>query len=99
MAKSSLDLFRSLRVYERLSVGMLLNDMVCNRIMKINFVVNRAPSIYNLATKVFGNNFINTILNATYCKIFTAGNSIAEANELSQYFRKQGIFTIIKVYL
>ena len=69
---------------------LLLNDMACNRVMKLNLLVDAAPAIYKATSRILGKNFVNSFINATYCKIFTAGNSIQEANLTSNYFRSQG---------
>jgi hypothetical protein len=74
--KITAEAFKNLRVYQRLSVPLLLNDMACNRIMKISYLVDKAPIIYKTATKLLGKGFVNSIISATYCKVFTAGSSI-----------------------
>lgn len=57
--KFSLEVFKQLRVYKRLSVPLIVNDIVCNRLMKLSFFVDKAPIIYKGACKVIGKNFIN----------------------------------------
>jgi hypothetical protein len=84
------DGFKQLRVYKRLSLPLLLNELACNRIMKLSSFVNAAPQIYRYSCRLLGRNFVNHIIQSTYCKIFTAGNTIQEADEASHYFRKQG---------
>lgn len=79
----------NLRVYKNLSTLHLLNAMMCNRIMKQPILVNNSRRMYNLSTKVFGKKFVNAILTATFCKVLTAGNSLREADQISNYFRKQ----------
>ena len=91
MIKATLDTFKQLRVYRRLTLPLLFNDVLCNRIMKLNTLVNYAPRIYQLSCNLFGKNFVNAFLHSTYCKVFTAGNTIREANEVSEFFRAQGI--------
>ena len=95
ISKSSLSSFKQLRVYRRLSLPLLLNDVACNRIMKLNGLVNQAPRIYRISCALFGRNFVNALLHATYCQVFTAGNTIAEANHMSDFFRAQGTFANI----
>ena len=75
-SKITTETFKNLRVYKRLTVPLLLNDIACNRLMKLNFVVDKAPDIYRLSTHIIGKGFINAIVNATYCKIFTGGNTV-----------------------
>ena len=78
--KISSEAFKHLRIYQRLSVPLLLNDMACNRLMKLNYLVDKAPSLYHSGCKWIGKNFINSIVHSTYCKVFSAGASVAEAN-------------------
>ena len=74
--KISAETFKHLRVYQRLSVPLLLNDMMCNRAMKINFLVDKAPVMYRVASKLLGKNFVNSIVHNTYCKVFSAGATV-----------------------
>jgi hypothetical protein len=82
--------FKHLRVYRRLSIPLLLNDIACNRLMKLNKLVDKAPSMYRTATRYLGKNLINSIVHSTYCKVFTAGNTVAEANECAKFYQEQG---------
>lgn len=79
----------NLRVYKNLTTPHLINAMMCNRIMKIPILVNNSRRIYDLSTKILGKRFVNAILTATFCKVLTAGNSLREADQISNYFRKQ----------
>lgn len=88
--KFSVEVFKQLRVYRRFSLPLILNDMACNRLMKLTFFVDNAPLIYRYACRLIGRNFVNELLNSTYCKVFTAGNTIEEADRASEYFRAQG---------
>lgn len=74
--KISAEVFKQLRVYRRLSLPLILNEIACNRIMKLSSLVAVAPQIYRLSCTLIGKNFVNFIINSTYCKIFTAGNTI-----------------------
>ena len=89
--KISSEAFKHLRIYKRLSVPLLLNDMTCNRLMKLNYLVDKAPSLYQAGCKFIGKNFINAIVHSTYCKVFSAGASVAEANETAHLFRNQSM--------
>lgn len=88
--KITAEAFKHLRVYQRLTVPLLLNDILCNRIMKFTYLVDQAPTFYANASRLFGKRLVNAIVSATYCKVFTAGSSIPEVNETSNYFRSQG---------
>lgn len=84
--------YASLRVYKSLPTIGLLNAMLCNRVMKRPFLVNNSRRMYQLSTKLFGKKFVNSILTATFCKVLTAGNSLKEANQISNYFRDHSNF-------
>ncbi len=86
--KSEILKYANLRVYKSLSTLNLLNSMLCNRIMKKPILVNNSRRMYELSTKLFGKSFVNAILTATFCKVLTAGNSLQEANQVSDYFRQ-----------
>lgn len=75
-SKSLFDTFKVYRVYKALSVPLIINDMICNRIMKSQKFVSLSPKLYKWSCQYIGHNFTNFILQSTYCKIFTAGNSI-----------------------
>lgn len=84
--------YASLRVYKSLPAIGLLNAMLCNRVMKRPFLVNNSRRMYQLSTNIFGKKFVNSILTATFCKVLTAGNSLKEANQISNYFRDHSNF-------
>lgn len=79
--------YANLRVYKGLTTVGLLNAMLCNRIMKRPFLVNNSRKMYEISTKILGKKFVNSILTATFCKVLTAGNSLKQANRVSDYFR------------
>ena len=41
--KISTELFKQLRIYRRLSFPLLINEVACNRIMKLSSLVANAP--------------------------------------------------------
>ena len=94
MQKVTSETFTQLRVYRRLSTPLLLNDMLCNRFMKMNFLVDKAPTIYTWSTKIFGHGLINWVVHSTYCKVFTAGSNVFEVDQTADYYRKAGILYI-----
>lgn len=87
---ASIETFKALRIYRNLSLGLVLNQILCNRLMKISPLVNNASRVYKLSSTIFGKRFVNLIINATFCKTLTAGNTIEEADQMSNYFRKSG---------
>lgn len=77
-----------LRVYKNLTNIELLNIMLCNRIMKVPLLVDNSRLLYNLSSKILGTNFTTFLINKTFCKALTAGNTLQEADKVSNYFRK-----------
>lgn len=68
--------FKHLRVYKSLTVPLLINTIACNRLMKLNYLVDKAPNMYKVATKFFGKTLINGIVNSTYCRVFSGGKTV-----------------------
>jgi hypothetical protein len=58
--------------------------------MKLNRLVDRAPDIYRTATNIFGTRFVSSLVHNTYCKVFTAGSTVAQANESAKVYQNQG---------
>lgn len=81
--------FVGLRVYKNMTTLNILNSMICNRIMKIPFIVRNSRTMYELSSKILTKTFVNAVVKSTFCKTLTAGNTIAEANTISEYFRKE----------
>ena len=75
--KVTAEVFKQLRVYQSFTIPQILNTMLCNKLMKVNFLVERAPTMYKSATRLFGSKFVNSIIHSTYCKVFTAGTTVA----------------------
>lgn len=71
--------FYSLRVYKQLSTAAVLNLMLCNRLMKIKPLVANSAKLYKYSNRVFGASFTNFVLNQTFCKALTAGNTLEDA--------------------
>lgn len=82
--------FYSLRVYKNLSTSAILNLMLCNRLMKIKPLVANASKLYKYSNKIFGSSITNFALNQTFCRALTAGNTLSDANSVSQKFRNEG---------
>jgi hypothetical protein len=68
--------FYHLRVYKQLPLGSLLNLMLCNRIMKSKPLVTHANKIYKLSNCIFGKQITNALINRTFCRALTAGNTL-----------------------
>jgi hypothetical protein len=83
--------FYPLRVYRHLTTGDILNLMMCNKIMKSKFMVKNAGQIYKFSKNILGANFTDAILNNTFCKALTAGNTLAEAEKVADVYRKNNI--------
>jgi len=81
--KSSLSVYKGYRVYRHLSFMAIVNHMICNRIMKSKFIVEMTPSLYNVASKFPGKMITNWVVNSTFNKMLTAGNTLADLQKRS----------------
>lgn len=68
--------FYPLRVYKNLTTSSILNLMLCNRLMKIKPLVANSAKLYKISNSIFGSGFTNFVLNNTFCKALTAGNTL-----------------------
>ncbi len=66
----------------------IVNSMICNRIMKFPSIVRQSRNIYDISSKLLSKSFVDYIITNTFCKTLTAGNTLEEANKVSDYFRK-----------
>lgn len=74
--KNTAKSFYPLRVYKYLSTPAIFNLMMCNRLMKIKPLVSKSALLYKYSTKVLGSTLPNFILNQTFCRALTAGNTL-----------------------
>ena len=88
--KNTAKSFYSLRVYKNQSTASILNLMLCNRMMKAKPLVANAAKLYKYSKTIFGSTFTNFVLNNTFCRALTAGNTLQEASAIADTFRKQG---------
>lgn len=71
-----LQAYKALRIYRRLPTSLIFNSLLCNRIMKVPLFVNNASKIYKGIRSIFGLSLANALINHTFCKMLTAGNTI-----------------------
>jgi len=83
--------FYSLRVYKHLSTSNILNLMLCNKLMKSKFLVKNAGRMYKTSSAILGEGFTNAVLNSTFCKALTAGNTFEDAEKVADMYRKNNI--------
>ena len=81
--------FTTLRVYKHMTTLNILNSMICNRIMKSPTLVKNSRAMYEFSSKILGKKIVNWFVTLTFCKTLTAGNSLTEANQISDYFRNE----------
>lgn len=91
--------FYNLRVYKNQSTPDILNLMLCNRLMKNKSLVAKSAKLYKYSRTIFGSTITNFVLNNTFCRALTAGNTLQEASAVSDQFRKQGNYFLIKTSL
>jgi hypothetical protein len=71
-----LSAFKTLRIYKTMTFGNIINNIVCNRVMKFKFFVANASSLYKYSSYFVGKGFTNYCINNTFCRMLTAGNTI-----------------------
>lgn len=74
--KNTAKQFYSLRVYKHLSTPAILNLMLCNKLMKVKPLVANSAKLYKYTTKIMGSTIPNFVLNQTFCRVLTAGNTL-----------------------
>lgn len=87
--------FYGLRVYKNQSTPSILNLMLCNRLMKVKPLVANSAKLYKMSRTMFGSTITNFVLNNTFCRALTAGNTLQEASAIANEFRKQDIAIIL----
>lgn len=85
-----LQFYKNLRAYRHLSFFSLINQILCNRILKNQFLVSVSPNIYKAALRFPGKIITNYIMGNTICKLFSSGQNIEELNKASQHLANQG---------
>lgn len=71
--------FYSLRIYKNFTTPEIFNLMLCNKLMRIKPLVANAAKLYKVSSTVLGSNLTHVILNNTFCRALTAGNTLYEA--------------------
>lgn len=77
--KPSASSFYSLRIYRKFTIWEVLNLIMCNRVMKIKPIVSNANALYSLSTRILSQKLVNYMINRTFCKALTAGNTLKSA--------------------
>lgn len=73
---TNLQAYKNLRVYRHLSVLGILNQMLCNRLMKSKALVAATPALYRAAIRFPGKTITHWLVGSTLNRIFTGGNKI-----------------------
>jgi hypothetical protein len=58
--------------------------------MKIKPLVDNSARLYKWSRAILGESITNGVLNQTFCRALTAGNTLEEAQKVADGFRKQG---------
>lgn len=74
--KKAFNEYHSLRIYRRMSTLNIMNLMMCNRMMKVKPLVANSSKLYKVSSRIFTPTLTNFIINQTFCKVFTAGNTL-----------------------
>lgn len=74
----NLQSYKHLRVYKHLSILGILNQLLCNRIIKSKLLVAAAPDLYNACKFFPGKTITNGFIGATFNRMFTGGTRIED---------------------
>jgi hypothetical protein len=86
----NLQFYKNLRVYKHLSLLGILNQLLCNRIMKSKLLVAAAPALYN-ACKIFpGKTITHGFIGATFNRVFTGGAHIEDLEASTRHLAERG---------
>jgi hypothetical protein len=80
----SADSFKLLRVYRNYSGLQLTNALMVNRAAATPWLVANSMRLYKLAKRVIGTRLTNSIVERTFGRVFTAGKTLDEVNEMSR---------------
>ena len=75
--------FSHLGVYRGLTTPALLNIMLCNRVMQNKWLVANSPKLYTVSKSILGGTIVDTVIQKTFCKALTAGNTLQQAQKVS----------------
>lgn len=74
--KVDLKPFLALRIYKDVPTFKITNALLCNTLMRSQFLVDNAPSMYKMSTKLLGQQIPGFFLRKTFCDVLTAGNTL-----------------------
>ena len=74
--KTDLKPFLALRVYKDIPTLKITNALLCNTLMRSQLLVDNAPNLYKLSTKILGHTIPEFFLKKTFCEVLTAGNTL-----------------------
>ena len=87
--KASATKFYALRVYRNNSLFDIFNTLLCNRLMKFPKLVAKSDHFYSIACKIMGKTIPNYILQNTFMRLFTAGNTLKQTDSIADFYRKE----------
>ena len=64
--------------------------------MKVPAIVANANKLYKISRSILGSTIVDTVIQKTFCKALTAGNTLEDAQEVSKMFRDQSTFMLIQ---
>ena len=74
--RNAVNQFSHLGIYKALSTPAIVNLMICNRVMKSKPIVANANRLYKISRSVLGSPIVDTVIQKTFCKALTAGNTL-----------------------
>ena len=80
--------FFALRVYRNNSLFDICNTLFCNKLMKMPKLVAKSNDLYSIACKIMGKSIPTFILQNTFMRLFTAGNTLKQTDKIANFYRK-----------
>lgn len=74
--RNAVQQFSHLGIYKALTTPSIINLMVCNRVMKVPFIVANANRLYKISRSILGSTIVDAVIQKTFCRALTAGNTL-----------------------
>jgi hypothetical protein len=87
---TNLQSYKNLRVYRHLSLLGIINHIICNRVMKSQFLVSVSPALYQAARRFPGKTITHWLIGSTFNRVFTGGNKIEGLEESTRHLAERG---------
>eukprot|EP01017_Pseudomicrothorax_dubius_P033921 TRINITY_DN4595_c0_g2_i9.p1 TRINITY_DN4595_c0_g2~~TRINITY_DN4595_c0_g2_i9.p1 ORF type:complete len:507 (-),score=98.08 TRINITY_DN4595_c0_g2_i9:28-1548(-) len=92
---STVDEYKQLRIYKNKTTFDLLFNYAFNKACQYDLFLNNVERMYNTSRFILGNKATSAMIRITVARIFTAGDSLASLQEVSQSLNSKGIGIMI----